>query len=321
MVRVGERVLIADIERGGKVAVDTKSPVVGKKVLVMDTGEGGKVAVRALNVYERDEGLTVTLPCGSKAFLPSEPPDYFANTPLNESGGGLGCGCSQGAPETNGWICAANCGFRRELGICKISLGYAQNIYDPNFCSHVTGRNYWYGNEYIKEWSLDYGCPMNGKLCPKYYLGWYNHKHNYCPSSRTGKYATVKKDEYGNIVYDTRAGACPAPNYLVVIGETRRKAYACVRRQACPYYNGGRGTKMCSYGPSSPPPFQPGGKPPANICQNPGGLSFTGWEVPGGENSNEIRCAFSKATEGNSGSVNTSSGFGDEQIRCQFSVF
>jgi hypothetical protein len=321
MVRVGERVLIADIERGGKVAVDTKSPVVGKKVLVMDTGENGKIAVRALNVYEKDEGLVVTLPCGSKAFLPSEPPDYFRNTALNESGGGMGCNCSQGAPETNGWICAANCGFRRELGICKISLGYAQNIYNPNFCSHATGRNYWYGNEYIKEWTLDYGCPMNGNLCPKYYLGWYNHKHNYCPSSRTGVMATVKKDEYGNIVYDTRAGACPAPNYLVVIGETRRKAYACVRRQACPYYNGGRGTKMCSYGPSSPPPFQPGGKPPANICQNPGGLSFTGWEVPGGENSNEIRCAFSKATEGNSGSVNTSSWFGDEQIRCQFSVF
>ena len=321
MVRVGERVLIADIERRGKVALDTKSPVIGKKVLVMDTGESGKVAVRALNVYERDEGLVVTLPCGSKAFLPSEPPDYFANTPLNESGGGLGCGCSQGAPETNGWVCAPTCGFRAELGICKISLGYMQNIYDPNFCSHATGRNYWYGNEYIKEWSLDYGCPMNAKLCPKYYLGWYNNKHNYCPSSRTGKYATVIKDEYGNIVSDTRPGSCPYTQYLVVIGETRRKAYACARRQACPYYNGGRGTKMCSYGPSSPPPFQPGGKPPANVCQNPGGLSFTGWEVPGGENSNEIRCAFSKATEGNSGNVNASSGFGDDQIRCQFSVF
>ena len=89
MVRVGERVLIADIERRGKVALDTKSPVIGKKILVMDAGESGKVAVRALNVYERDEGLVVTLPCGSKAFLPSEPPDYFANTPLNESGGGL----------------------------------------------------------------------------------------------------------------------------------------------------------------------------------------------------------------------------------------
>ncbi len=320
MVRVGERVLIADIERGGKVAVDTKSPVVGKKVLVMDTGEGGKVAVRALNVYERDEGLTVTLPCGSKAFLPSEPPDYFYNTPLNESGGGLGCGCSQGAPETNGWACAPTCGFRAELGICKISLGYAQNIYDPNFCSHAIGRNYWYGNEYIKEWILEYRCARSLQYC-----SYYQHKDSLGRTVICSRYlyayGVVHKDEAGNVVSDTRPGQCNYPGNLVVVGETRRKAYACVRRQACPYYNGGRGTKMCSYGPSSPPPFQPGGKPPSNVCQNPGGLAFTGWEVPGGENSNEIRCAFSKATEGHAGTVQTSSGFGDDQIRCQFSVF
>ena len=320
MVRVGERVLIADIERRGKVALDTKSPVIGKKVLVMDTGESGKVAVRALNVYERDEGLVVTLPCGSKAFLPSEPPDYFANTPLNESGGGLGCGCSQGAPETNGWVCAPTCGFRVELGICKISLGYMQNIYDPNFCSHATGRNYWYGNEYIKEIITEYRCGRSNRYCSNY-----QKKDQYGRTVTCSRYlyayGVVHLDERGGIVSDTRPGQCPFPQNLVVVGETRRKAYACVRRQACPYYNGGRGTKMCSYGPSSPPPFQPGGKPPANVCQNPGGLSFTGWEVPGGENSNEIRCAFSKATEGNSGNVNASSGFGDDQIRCQFSVF
>jgi len=320
MVRVGERVLIADIERGGKVAIDTKSPAVGKKVLVMDTGENEKVAVRALNVYEKDEGLVVTLPCGSKAFLPSEPPDYFANTPLNESGGGLGCGCSQGAPETNGWVCAPTCGFRVELGICKISLGYMQNIYDPNFCSHATGRNYWYGNEYIKEIITEYRCGRSNRYCSNY-----QKKDQYGRTVTCSRYlyayGVVHLDERGGIVSDTRPGQCPFPQNLVVVGETRRKAYACVRRQACPYYNGGRGTKMCSYGPSSPPPFQPGGKPPANVCQNPGGLSFTGWEVPGGENSNEIRCAFSKATEGNSGNVNASSGFGDDQIRCQFSVF
>lgn len=321
MVRVGERVLIADIERRGKVALDTKSPVIGKKVLVMDTGESGKVAVRALNVYERDEGLVVTLPCGSKAFLPSEPPDYFANTPLNESGGGMGCGCSQGAPETNGWVCAPTCGFRAELGICKISLGYMQNIYDPNFCSHGTGRNYWYGNEYIKEVIETYRCAKNSQYCPFFWLGWDNENkvHKFCPdiNNATG---TVIKDENNQIVYDDRRG-CAHPGNLVPFNRDIRRAYACVRRRACPYYNGGRGTKMCSYGPSSPPPFQPGGKPPANVCQNPGGLSFTGWEVPGGSNSNEIRCAFSKATEGNSGNVNVSSGFGDDQIRCQFSVF
>ena len=319
MVRIGEKVMVFQAD-GTVVAMDVKSPATNQRAFILDDGEGGKIAVKCLNTYEKDEGLVFPTPCGGRAFLPSEPPDYFRGTPMQT---GMACSASQGVPETNGWVCAPTCGFRAELGICKISLGYMQNIYDPNFCTHVTGRNYWYGNEYIKEWSLYYGCPMDARLCPKYYLGWYNNKHNYCPSSRTGVMANVKKDEYGNIVYDSRPGVCPAPNYLVVIGETRRKAYACARRRACPYYNGGRGTKMCSFGPSSPPPFQPGGKPPANVCQNPGGLSFTGWEVPGGSNSNEIRCAFSKATEGMAGSLTTSSQVpgDDDKIQCSFSVF
>jgi len=318
MVRVGERVLIADIERGGKVAVDTKSPVIGKKVLVMDTGESGKVAVRALNVYERDEGLVVTLPCGSKAFLPSEPPDYFSNTPLNESGGGMGCGCSQGAPETNGWICAPTCGFRAELGRCSLYYGYSMNPERGDACGHAIGANYWRGNTYIHDIEYWYGCPYLS--CPNYPRMVNGKQVGNCGTYNSEHYARV--DMNGNMVQERMN--CTNWAKLVKVKEERTWWFSCtpVRGGAtCPYYNGGRGQPTCNYGPSSPPPFQPGDKPPANICQNPGGLSFTGWEVPGGSNSNEIRCAFSKATEGHAGSTQTSSGFGDDQIRCQFSVF
>lgn len=318
MVRVGEKVLIVKSSDGSVTAMDVKAAATGKKAIIIVGDDGSKIAVRCLNTYLEDEGLVVPLPCGSKAFLPSEPPDYFWNTALNESGAGMGCSCSQGAPETNGWQCAADCGFRKELGICKISLGYMQNIYDPNFCSHQIGRNYWYGNEYVKETTLNYACAHNAQYCPHFYLGWYNNKHNYCPNHVSAK-ATVIKDESGNIVYDNRGGACPHPEYLVVVGESRRKAYACARKIVCPYYNGGAGTVMCSYGPSSPPPFSPGVYPAG--CQNPGGLSFTGWEVPGGSNSEQIQCVFNKATEGMSGDTTKASGFGDENIQCIFSVF
>lgn len=314
MVRIGEQAIVSSLSGMCPFAMDVKAPVSNSKAFVIPTADNGRVAVKALNVYEQDVGLVIPLPCGSRAFLPSEPPDYYRNTDLGM--GGLGCNCSQGPPETDGWACASNCQFRKELGVCKISLGYAQNIYDPNFCSHEIGRGYWYGNEYIKQTTQYFGCGRSS--CPQYYLGWDDVKkvHVYCSSiaSATG---TVIKDEFGNIVSDTRGG-CPNISGMVVTGEERRKGYACSRTITCPYYNGGGGTKMCTHGPSSPPAFQPGIKP--STCQNPAGLQFLGWDVPGGSASTGISCPFTKATEGNSGTIEKTSAFGDEKIQCVFSV-
>lgn len=315
MVRIGEKVMIFQAD-GSVVAMDVKSPTSNQRAIIIDDGEGGKVAVKCLNTYEKDEGLVFPTPCGGQAFLPSEPPDYFRGTPMQT---GMACSVSQGVPETDGWACASNCQFRKELGVCKISLGYAQNIYDPNFCSHEIGRGYWYGNEYIKQTTQYFGCGRSS--CPQFYVGWDDVKkeHIYCSSiaSATG---TVIKNEFGDIVSDTRGG-CPNIPGMVVTGEERIKGYACSRTIACPYYNGGGGTKMCTHGPSSPPPFQPGNKPAS--CQNHGALAFTGWNVPGDSASNEIRCVFSKATEGMVGSTVTSSQVpgDDDKIQCSFSVF
>lgn len=314
MVRVGETAIVSSLSGACPFAMDVKSPTSNSKAFVIPTADNGRVAVKALNVYKGDVGLVIPLPCGSRAFLPSEPPDYYQNTDLGM--GGLGCNCSQGPPETEGWACASDCGFRKELGICKISVGYAQNIYDPNFCTHEIGRNYWYRNEYIKQTTQYYGC--GGSACSKFYLGWDKVKkvHVYCSSVSTAT-GTVIKDESGKIVSDTRRN-CPYIAGMVVKGEERKKGYACSRKSTCPYYNGGKGIKMCVNGPSSPPQYQPGEKP--KTCQNPAGLQFQGWDVPGGTASAGVSCPFSKTTEGNSGTVEKTSAFGDEKIQCVFSV-
>lgn len=314
MVRVGESVLIVKSTNGQVTAMDVKAAEAGKKALIIAGDDGSKIAVRTLNTYAEDEGLVVPLPCGGRCFLPSEPPDYFQNTSLNS---GMSCSCSQGAPIAGVWVCASDCGFRKELGICKISLGYFENIYDPNFCSHQIGRNYWYGNEYVKQYTYTYGCGKNAKYCPYFYLGWYDNKHHYCPDIKNAK-GTVIKDENGNVVYDSRGG-CAHPDNQVVYIEEPKKGYACSRKVHCPYYNGGKGTKMCTHGPSSPPQYNPGQKP--SECLDPGRLTYTGWTVPGGSNDTSIQCVFAKATEGTAGTIEKSSSFGDEKIQCQFSVF
>ena len=318
MVRIGEKVMIFQAD-GSVVAMDVKSPTSNQRAIIIDDGEGGKVAVKCLNTYEKDEGLVFPTPCGGQAFLPSEPPDYFRGTPMQT---GMACSASQGVPETGGWVCAPTCGFRKELGYCRISVGHAQNPFDGNWCTHQIGVNSWRANEHVRHRNQKYGCAKNSQYCDQFYKGWDSKlkKHIYC------EYVTVTrdivKDANGNIISGSLNGACPKPGNLVVLAETRVKGFACnYPKTVCPYFNNGNGTVMCTHGPSSPPPFQPGNKPAS--CKNHGALAFTGWNVPGDSASNEIRCVFSKATEGMAGSTVTSSQVpgDDDKIQCSFSVF
>ena len=316
MARVGETILVVNAERNGKVALDTKIAEVRNRVVVMRDSDGNKIAVRALNTYEKDDGLVVTLPCGTKAFLPSEPPDYYQNTQLSQAAGGLGCSACQGPPETNGWICNSTCGFRASLGKCSRYYGYSMNPANGSACTHAIGSTYWRGNAYIHDIEYWYGCPY--MPCPEY-PKYINGKlvSGRCTTYNSEHYARV--DMNGNLV-ENRMN-CLVWDRLVMVQQNRTWWYSCTPVRGgstCPYFNGGWGQPTCMYDPASPPPFQPGDKPAA--CLNPGGLVFTGWDVPGGSASNEIRCVFSKATEGNKGTISTSSGFGDDKIQCVFSV-
>ena len=153
MVRIGEKVMIFQAD-GSVVAMDVKSPTSNQRAIIIDDGEGGKVAVKCLNTYEKDEGLVFPTPCGGRVFLPSEPPDYFRGTPMQT---GMACSASQGVPETGGWVCAPTCGFRKELGYCRIASGHLPNPEQGNWCTHSIGQQSWLANEHIRRLNQKYG--------------------------------------------------------------------------------------------------------------------------------------------------------------------
>lgn len=326
MVRIGEDIVIVESDSGTIGIIGGREIGIGKKIVSLPS-DGVPISVRQFNTYVGDDGVSIPLPCGSRVFIPAEPPNYLP--PAWESG--FGMSCQQGNPYTDGWSCSDACPIHPVTNLCKRGAnGGSVNIYDAGFCVHPTYKSVWIANKDNNwVWSRKkYYCPQqcpyrritnikNGVTTYHWCPGW-GTQDRYSGGTDTWYYEGRYGGSFGSMY--PAAGCDHPPSRLGPVEITKldsgynpaRDFYNCYGGAGgiCKFYNGGAGTPPCPIGPNPKETFPRPSKPAR--CANPMYISFLGWIIPGGENSTGASCVLQKATEG---AANRSSG----PIRCKFS--
>jgi hypothetical protein len=323
MVRLGEDIVIVESDSGTIGIIGGREIGIGKRVVSLPS-DGLPIAVRQFNTYVGDDGVSIPLPCGTRAFIASEPPNYLPTS--WESG--FPMSCQQGTPRTDGWKCSASCPINPGVGhICQ--RGEDNGWIDPyniNYCHHSDYASIWQGNAdnnwHFKKWK--YYCNPS---CPWVtYKDMFTGATRHCPSTNNGK-------NYGPDTYrvQMRAGGtwtgsktpsagCVSQLQRVEVylgafdqaGHPAQDRWGCNGpRSVCPNYNGGAGVIKCAIGPDPADRFPVMRKPTG--CRQPTYIDFSGWVIPGDTQSTSASCVLAKATEG---AANRSNG----EIRCVFSL-
>ena len=324
MPRIGEKVLrfptgVQTVSMGGR------KPKVGDKVIRITTPEGPTLSVKQFNAYEGDEGVSCPLPCGMKAFMASEPPNYLPQSWAS----GFGMSCSQGIPQTSGWTCSGSCPINPSTHptpgeTCRRAYGLPLPWTDANACTHSLGSGSWRANM-TYHWDVTfnyYGCRSR---CYQEYEQYGGGTYKvYCPLYGT-ETVVAHQMSNGAVSGTTYPQGCykTSNRYVTRIWKAAALdgqfvdafySYACNGpKTVCPRFNGGAGTPfpVCGIKGANDkgPSFSPGQKPAG--CKNQGYLSFDGWSVPGGEQNANTGCVLGKATEG-------ARSQSDDVIRCKF---
>lgn len=333
MVRLGDTVTIVESDSGTIATIGGKTIGIGKRVVSLPA-DGLSIAVRQFNTYAGDDGVSLPLPCGTRAFIPSEPPNYLPQSWEK----GFGMSATQGTPTTQGWSCSSGCPINPTYHptpeeTCRRAYGLSMYYRNASACTHATGSGSWRANQYLHRdvlktyWGCSQHCQVDGLK--------YNPRTNRnevvkvpCPiygTERTTMLNLINNNLYGN----EPPGGCVYPNrryrkrqeYLALDENGNLVApfysYSCNwPKTVCPLYNGGAGTPfpVCpiksasAVGPADnfPTPSKPSG------CAYHDHLSFLGWNIPGSTTTEGTSCVLEKATEG---AANRS----DDNIRCTFS--